>query len=81
MYQLKLIYKLLPFHTDFIHTPNKLLCLYIPYLMNLNLNELKCLLPINYVGMSRIKAINGKVSQTKQSKLCFTLLWHVTEII
>lgn len=49
--------------------------------MNLNLNEFKCLLPINYVEMSQIEAINGKVSQTKQSKLCFALLWHVTEII
>lgn len=49
--------------------------------MNLNLNEFKCLLPINYVEMSRVEAINGKFSQTKHSKLCSALLWHLTEII
>lgn len=49
--------------------------------MNLNLNEFKCLLPINYVEMFQIEAINGKVSQKNQSKLGSALLWHVTEII
>lgn len=40
-------------------------------------------MPINYVEMSQIQVINGKVSQTKQSKskLLSAPLQYVTEMI